>query len=227
LRESRVNHFLKDSSGLDFQILDVKSNSLHLFLLYVSVILIITFLQQEFVFMPHLQSLDLIGDEAKEQVINEWQKWRWTSFLVAPTLLLIRLFLISLCLFVGSFFFTNMAIPNFKMWCRVSLIAQSVMILYSVVICTLYLLYGSNAPSNFISYSSLLIFSTENIEQWIKLPLSAINIFEIAYWLVLSKCVSVQTNNGFGKSFKFVMSSYGVGYLFYIVLLMFLMLYLN
>ena len=39
-----------------------------LFLLYVSVMLIITFLQQEFVFLPELLNFDLVGDVKKAQM---------------------------------------------------------------------------------------------------------------------------------------------------------------
>ena len=54
------------------------------FLLYVGVMLITTFLQQEFVLMPELQNFDLVGDEARAQMLEKWQKWRWLSFVAAP-----------------------------------------------------------------------------------------------------------------------------------------------
>jgi len=44
------------------------------FLLYVGVMLITTFLQQEFVLMPELQNFDLVGDEARAQMLEKWQK---------------------------------------------------------------------------------------------------------------------------------------------------------
>ena len=112
----------------------MKSN-VYIFLLYVSVVLIITFLQQEFVLMPELQNFDLVDDEAKAQLLERWQKWRWVSFVVTPLLLLLRLGLVSLCLFVGSFFFSEMSGRVFKDWWTVAMNAQAVMILYSVVLC--------------------------------------------------------------------------------------------
>lgn len=72
----------------------MKSN-VYIFLLYVSVVLIITFLQQEFVLMPELQNFDLVDDEAKAQLLERWQKWRWVSFVVTPLLLLLRLGLVT------------------------------------------------------------------------------------------------------------------------------------
>lgn len=55
------------------------NKELFIFLLYVSVMLIITFLQQEFVLLPELQNLDIIGEEAKGQLLERYQKTRWIS----------------------------------------------------------------------------------------------------------------------------------------------------
>jgi len=200
---------------------------LNLFLLYVSIMLLITFLQQELVLLPELQNLDLVGDEAKAKILESWQKWRWLAFAVPPLLLLLRLSLVSSCLFIGGFFFAEMAGRKFKEWWNVAIIAQSVMLLFSVLLCAINAFAGSNQALEVTKYTSLLFLGGDNIEQWVKLPLSAVNVFEAAYWLVMAKLVSVRTETGFGKSFKFVMSSYGVGYLFYIALLMFLLLYLG
>ncbi len=42
--------------------------------------LIITFLQQEFVLLPELQNLDLIGENTKAELLENNQKWRWMEF---------------------------------------------------------------------------------------------------------------------------------------------------
>lgn len=199
----------------------------YIFLLYLSVILIIIFLQQEFVLIPELQNFDLVGEDAKYKIIESWQRWRWAAFVVAPLLLFLRLGLVSLCLFVGGFFFSDFAGRKVKIWWEIAVGSQSVMILYGIILCLFNIFVGSNEALVFTKYTSLLFFGEDDIEQWIRLPLSALNIFEIAYWLVMSKLVSTKTGNSFCNSFKFVMSSYGVGYMFYVVLLMFLILYLS
>lgn len=206
---------------------DIHSSVSSLFLLYVSVMLVITFLQQEFVLIPELQNLDIVGEEAKAQMLEKWQKWRWLSFLIVPFLVALRISLVSLCFFVGSFFFTDMSGRRFKDWWGVAMKAQVVILAYNVVVCFVNIVFGSNKALEVTTYSSLLFLGGEDMEAWIKLPLSAINAFEIVYWLVLSFLVGRLCRSRFGKSFRFVMSSYGVGYLFYIVLLMFLLLYLS
>ncbi len=199
----------------------------YIFLLYVSIMLIITLIQQEFVLLPELQNFDLVGDEVRAKMLENWQKWRWLSFVITPLLLLLRLSLVSLCMFVGSFFFPNMTGRNFQEWWDVAMKAQSVMIFYSIILCFVNMTAGENDALELTKYTSLMFLGDDNMEQWLKLPLSALNIFEIAYWFVMTKLICVKTNNKLGASFQFVLSSYGVGYLFYIILLMFLMLYLS
>lgn len=203
------------------------NNHLDKFLLYVSVMLIITFIQQEFILMPELQNFDLIGEDSKVRMLESWQKWRWVSFFIAPILLTLRLWLVSLCLFIGSFFFAEMSGRKFSDWWGVAMNVQAIMILYSIVLCIVNISAGSNATFEVTKYTSLLFLDGDNLEQWIRIPLSAINLIEIAYWIMMAWCVSVLTGCGLCKSFKFVMSSYGTGYLFYIILLMFLTLYLR
>lgn len=202
-------------------------NKKSIFLLYVGVMLIITFLQQEFSLLPELQGLDIIGDEAKSELIDTYQKWRWLSFVASPLLLLIRLTLVSLCLFIGGYFFTEMCEQKYNEWLGVALKAQAVILVYSVLLCFINIAVGADQAMEFSKYTSLLFCGPESIQQWIRLPLAAVNIFEIAYWIVMSILVSKLVGVKFNKSFKFVMSSYGVGYLCYIVLLMFIMLYLG
>lgn len=198
-----------------------------LFLLYVSVMLIITFLQQEFVLLPELQNLDIVGEDAKAQLLERYQRMRWVSFLLVPILLALRLSLVSLCLFIGSFFFTETNGRKFKDWWGVAMIAQAVMLAYSVILCVVNIAFGANMAMDVTTYTSLLFLGGENIEPWVRMPLAAVNVFEILYWIVMALCVGKLCGTKFWRSFKFVMSSYGVGYLFYIALLMFLMLYLT
>lgn len=201
-------------------------NKIYLFLLYVSVMLFVTFLQQEYVLLPELQNIDIIGEDAKSRLIERFHQFRWLAYLVAPLLLLIRLCLVSVCLYLGDFFFSKMSGRKYKEWWDVALQAQVVMILYSLLLCIVNVCTGTNSAMDITTYTSLLFLAGNDIEPWVKMPLSAINVFEIVYWCVMSLCVRKLVGTNFGKSFKFVMSSYGVGYLFYIALLMFLMLYL-
>ena len=197
------------------------------FLLYVSVMLIITFLQQEFVLLPELQNLDIVGEDTRAQMLERYHRMRWISFLLAPFLLLLRLSLVTLCLFIGSFFFAETNGKKFKDWWSVAMVAQAVMLTYSVILCAVNIGVGANKALELTKYTSLLFLGGDNIEPWIRMPLAAVNIFEVLYWIVMALLVGRLCGTRWSKSLKFVMSTYGVGYLFYIALLMFLMLYLT
>lgn len=203
----------------------MKDNSI--LLLYVSVMLIITFLQQEFVLLPELQNLDIIEEDVLAQMLERYQRMRWVSFLLVPLLLLLRLSLVTLCLFIGSFFFTETNGKKFKDWWGVATVAQAVMLSYSVILCIVNIAFGTNMATDVTTYTSLLFLGGEDMEPWVRMPLAAVNIFEILYWIVMALCVGKLCSTKFWQSFIFVMSSYGVGYLFYIAFLMFLMLYLT
>lgn len=203
------------------------SDNSTLFLFYLGVMLIVTYLQQEFVLLPELQSFDLVGEDSKALLMEKWQKFRWLAFLVAPIMLPLRLTLISLCFFIGSFFVSEMSGYKFNDWWTVVLRAQAVMLGYSICICILNICAGSERTGEVISHMSLMFLGGEDMALWLRVPLSALNLFEIIYWFVMAWLVARMTKNRFFGSFKFVMSSYGIGYLFYIVFLMFLVLYLS
>lgn len=200
---------------------------LSVFLLYVSVMLVISFLQQEFVLLPELRNLDIVGEDTRAQLLERYQKMRWLTFLLAPVLLLLRLTLVTACLFIGGFFSQGMDGKKFKGWWGVALVAQAVMLMYSIFLCVCNMAFGADKASEITTYSSLLFLGGESLEPWVRMPLAAVNVFEILYWVVMSLMVARLCGTSFRKSFKFVMSTYGVGYLFYIALLMFLMLYLT
>lgn len=205
----------------------VGNRQLSLILVYFSIMLVITFLQQEFVLLPELQNLDVISDEAKAVALDRYQRIRWLSFVIAPVLLLTRLSLVSLCLYIGGMFFPEMSRQKYKDWWAVAVKAQSVIIFYSVILCVINVIYGSNKAADIVSSSSLLFIGGEFVENWVKFPLTAVNIFEILYWIVMSALVTRLVKKSFWKSFKFVMSTYGIGYLCYIIFIMFLILYIG
>lgn len=88
--------------------------------------------------------------------LDTYHRMRWISFLLAPFLLLLRLSLVTLCLFIGSFFFAEMNGKKFKDWWSVAMVAQSVMLAYSAILCTVNIGFGANKAMELTTYTSLL-----------------------------------------------------------------------
>lgn len=204
-----------------------KSRSIYfnVFLLYVGIMFIITFLQQEYVILPEIQSVDIWGEETWAQFLEKYQKLRWLGYIFSPLLLAIRICLVSVCFLLGSYFFPEMSGKKFKDWLDISVLSQSVLVTYSIFLCVFNISVEPNQAMAVSKHISLLFLANDSADQWIKIPLTALNVFEIAYWFMLAILVSKSNGTKFGYSFKFVMSTYGIGYLFYIVLMMFVVLY--
>lgn len=206
----------------------IKVSNMSVLLLWLSILLLLTWLQQEYVAIPQLTNMPVVNDVVKGKLIENFYKYRWLGFLTPPLALLLRLSLTALCLFIGSFFDETMQGQNFNQWWNVVLKADIIMILASVFSCLLSVVYGVEYTMEISKYFSFAFLANpKSTEQWVQLPLSAINIFEIGYLFFMSKLLSVQIEKKYWKSFKFIISSYGVGYLFYIVFMMFLILYLS
>lgn len=75
---------------------------------------------------------------------------------------------------------------------------------------------------HFSSLSFAQLIGPTNIPKYLLYLCQTINIFEIAYWLVLAAGLVAFLEKPFGKMFKLVMSSYGLGLLLWIVFVSYL-----
>lgn len=202
-------------------------NKTSFLLLCLSIVLLTTYLQQEYVVIPTINNMQVINEVIKAKIVESYFRYRWLMFLAPVAIFLIRISLVALCLFVGCLLTERQQkIKYIDSW-NITLKSDIVLILFSVLICVVSIFAGAQKSVDFVQHNSLVFLVNSNItEQWLIVPIAALNIFEVCYWFFMAKLVSLQTKDGYWSSFRFVMSSYGVGYLFYIVFLMFLLLYL-
>lgn len=79
----------------------------------------------------------------------------------------------------------------------------------------------------FTPLSLINLFSVGEIDRWYIYPLQTINLFEIVYWFVLAYLLKMEIQKTFWKSFEFVLSTYVVGLIVWVVFVVFLTLNLN
>lgn len=203
-------------------------NPLNMLFILFSFILIITYLQQEYIVIPQLINMPIVDETLKAKIFESYYKHRWLMYLITIAILLIRVSLVSLCLFVGGLFNERQQKIRYADSWNIALKSDIVLILFSVAVCAAAVVAGPDAATEFSHHSSFAFLVDSHItDQWLLVPIAALNIFEVGYWFFMAKLVAVQTGDGYWSSFKFVLSTYGVGYLFYIVFLMFLLLYLT
>lgn len=177
--------------------------------------------------LPKIQALDIIGDETKNHLIEKYLEIRWFYFLLAPFLLVIQISAGALCLFLGSYFFSPMNGYSYPQWWRIALLSQFVLLGFNGLLCVISLYCGEGTAAIFSRYSSLICLAGNDISPLLKIPLISINIIDLTHWTVMSILVGKLIKTNFVKSFSYVLRTYGIGYLFYNALAMFLVLYLS
>lgn len=186
------------------------------------------YLQQIYIVIPQISNMSVVDEVVRTKIIESYYKYRWLMFLVPIVILLFRVSLVAMCLFLGSFFIEREQQMKYADSWNIALKSDIILILFSIAICAVAVISGSDSATEFSRHSSFAFLVDPNItEQWLLVPIAALNVFEVGYWFFMAKLVAVQTGDGYWSSFKFVLSTYGVGYLFYIVFLMFLLLYLT
>lgn len=198
------------------------------FLVLASIVLLITFIQQELTFETELNNItaDLVMNES--QIKSLFSRIRWIVIALVPIIVIIRVLFTSSCLFVGSITNENKVGAKFSDMFNIALKSDIIMVLYAGFNFLLIINMSFSVPQEIYKYSSLLcLVDINTTDTWLMIPLMSINIFEVLYWFFIAKLVSVNFNETFTKSLKFVLSTYGVGFLIYVFLMMFLALYMG
>lgn len=203
------------------------ANVFHIILLFVSIILFVTYLQQYYIIIPQLSNMPMVDEIMKAKLLEGYYKYRWLMFLTPIAILLIRVSLVALCLFIGNFFIVRQYKMKYVDSWNIALKSDVILILFSVIVCIIVIDTSPEYMMKMVRYNSLAFLVNPDITaQWLLVPIAALNIFEICYCFFMAKLMAILTGDSYRNSFKFVLSTYGVGYLFYIVFLMYLLLYL-
>lgn len=198
-------------------------------LLYFGIALFLAYCQQEYSVIPQLTNQ--IADSGVEEMaaIESFMRLRWVLILMPAVSVAVRMAIISLCLYVGSFlFFTGDDTNTYYKWWNISVKSQMIMTVYGIIVSSLNLFLSAESALNFPKVTSLyVLFGDYLAEQWMQIPFLAINLFEILLWIFMALLVSEDMNISFRRSVKFVLSSYVLPYIVYMCFLMFITIYIS
>lgn len=211
-------------NSLKYKYLNIRLITFFLFEVVISVVLI--YLQQEYVIIPNMFNNSFVTDAFKSQFFDQFSKYRYLSFILGLTFLSMRIFVVSVCFYVGRIFFDEYDKMNYNDCVNVTLKSDVIMILFSSIQIALTLLLGIDSQIDIVKYFSLLFcFNIDILEPWLILPISMINVFEIVYCLFLAYLISVVCSRRYIESLSFVILTYGFMFLVYILFLIFVILY--
>lgn len=151
-------------------------------------------------------------------------KWRWISYLIVPIVALIKTSIIASTLYIGTFFFSKVKVKFKKLWLIV-ITTEFIFLLVPIFKIVWFYFFEPDYTLEDIQYfyplSALNIVGYEGLEPWLIYPFQVLNLFELAYWLVLAYYIGKATETTMDHGLKIVMSSYGSALLLWVVVVMF------
>jgi len=196
------------------------------FALLCSVTLVITYLSQRLLLnetvywnsFGHQLTLSKI-----QYLMTEQRKWIWVIYLFIPLAYLVKTSMVTLCLLTGAIFFDIRA--SFYNLFRVTMIAEGVFLIPAII--KVYWFskfessYGLADIKNFSPWSLTGILGDRQSPAPILIAGQSLDAFEVLYWFVLAYGIYLVSGRSYGSSLKLVLSSYGVGLIIWILLLIF------
>ncbi|MCR5697553.1 MAG: hypothetical protein K6G73_11340 [Marinilabiliaceae bacterium] len=135
--------------------------------------------------------------------------------------------LVSLCLYIGRFF-EYFEKAKFRDSWNIVVKADVVPIAFSVAFCVLYIAMGIDDATNVIRHLSFaFLVDADTAESWLITLATAVSINEFIYWIALIILTKFQYRLSLAQASSAVVLSYGIGYILYIALIVFLSLYLS
>lgn len=188
--------------------------------------IILSVLMNEFIIKDDLyyQTLgEQVARERIEEILEFKHKWHWVTYSIIPVMLCFKFLFVALCLETGSVIqgYTT----SFKQMFHIAMFSEVVFLfaqMLKTIVIALTKIESLNELQYVASFSLLNIISNKSIDPLFVYPLKTINIFEILYWLLLAFLLKILLQKKYTKMIKFVLSTYGVGLLILIIVVMFI-----
>ena len=165
-----------------------------------------------------------------DELLDLKVKWQIFTYVIIPLILLIKTALIASVLYIGTFFYSKIKV-TFKQLFDAVVKAEFVFLGVGVLKIVWFYFFQTNYTLEDLQYfyplSALNIVGYQGLESWFIYPLQVLNLFELAYWLLLAYFIGklAFTEKDKGKpmdlGFKIVASSYGSALLLWVVVVMF------
>jgi hypothetical protein len=167
---------------------------------------------------------DQLSYERITQIISIQEKWEWTSYVFVPIYYVVKIFLVSICIYIGT---TIIAIDiSFTKICQMALLAEAVFLVPGIFkLCWFIFVQTDYTLSDiqmFYPLSVLNFFDPNSLDVWLIYPLQLINIFEFMYLLILAYGLFLATRSSYSSMLGLIVCTYGTGLFIWTIAVMFL-----
>ena len=164
-----------------------------------------------------------------DRLFDMQAKYSWIGFLSVPVCLLIKNFLVALCLQSGLLL-NNIKLTLSKTF-KIALTAEFVFLLPMLIKLCWFLLaktdYTLTEVQQFYPLSALSLFNQENLSALLIYPFQTFNVFEILYWILLAGGIKQALNTDINQGIKVVFYGYIPALVLWMVCVMFITVSLN
>ena len=165
-----------------------------------------------------------------QNYIESQKKWWWVSYAVTPVLIGIKVLLVAFCLNFVKIISEKLEDVKFRDILTVVLIAEFVFVIAGFYkFFNFYLIDTDYTLETLQTYYPLSLINYKeaiSTEKWLAYPLQLLNVFELMYWGVLAWGIWQLADKkiSYQRSLGYVALTYGVGLLFWVGVVCFLIL---
>ena len=167
---------------------------------------------------------DQLSYERIAEIIYLNEKWDWVSYAIIPAYYLIKIFLVGVCIYIGSLLI-GIDI-SFKKIFQATLLAEGIFLIPGIFRLIWFLFiqthYTFSDIQHFYPLSVLNFFDPASLEAWWIYPLQLLNIFEVLYLFALAYGLYVITTKSYVKMLTLIACSYGAGLFIWVASITFL-----
>ena len=206
---------------------------LSLFILIILLYSLLTFLDKTFITTTS-KIFDFLSKDYPSSVVQNYmesqKKWWWVSYVTTPVLIGIKVLLVAFCLNFVKIISEKLEDVQFRDILTVVLIAEFVFIIAGFYkFFNFYLIDTDYTLETLQTYYPLSLINYKeaiSTEKWLAYPLQLANVFELMYWGVLAWGIWQLADKkiSYQRSLGYVALTYGVGLLFWVGVVCFLIL---
>ena len=211
----------------------MNKNNLLLSLTIIFFYLILTFVDKTFI-VSESKIFDYLANKYPSSVVQNYmesqKKWWWVSYAVTPVLIGIKVLLVAFCLNFVKIISEKLEDVKFRDILTVVLIAEFVFIIAGFYkFFNFYLIDTDYTLETLQTYYPLSLINYKeaiSTEKWLAYPLQLANVFELMYWGVLAWGIWQLADKkiSYQRSLGYVALTYGIGLLFWVGVVCFLIL---
>lgn len=210
-----------------------KNNYLH-FVLLVLLSVLFTYEFNTFIQTDNIIAQNLSEKYTQEMIsnyLNLRNVWTWVIYIFILVAVYVTTSLIALIiLLVIELYYLNENKTNvkFKDTWRIVLCAQwsTVLVIFVKVLWFgfYHTQYTLEELQSFSPLSLINFFDRKTLDVWLVYPIQLINLFELAYWIILIIGIKKLLNRSWLKSVEMIFLSYGIALFVWVVIIMFISL---